>query len=547
MASDERSEAGATVREGECTPRLNGETAKPTLESASRLGLKDLTNFSGGSGRVRKRSTGMSLGQRAKPSQLKSNLRDFFYESRVCTPEGGKRGEDGTIELIEAAQEEGIDDWAGSDGPSGSTEKKGEEQYTRLFIAQNEHHSSRTFRRTQSQYEDFSSRKRASLDGDDSLRDEATERKRSSAIVLTDDSTVLVEPEDDEVFEKGESSSALILSSSTSMLDKEGSPMSEYGIGCAVMHHRANFERTLSASVLERGEFAPPLRDHPHLPALPNIVYELPLVPTKDCQVHSVAFGCISAHTLAAEMQNLGLDEFHHKYVLVDCRYPYEYNGGHIKNAINLHDNFELPPLFFPPESILEHVDRTCSKKEEGEGEGADSSSSKKPTPPHRRIPIFYCEYSQKRGPTMAHDLRSIDRRRNIDRYPAINYDVMYLLECGYRNFYNTFGTSNAELFSSQCGYVEMKHEMKQLGKFKAHRKRTRARQVQHSEAVSTMSPTTPAPRKAEGRQASMVAREKIRETLSKRLGSAKARLQFDSEEEKSPMKKKEGLKETDL
>ncbi|KAF8385976.1 cdc-25.1 [Pristionchus pacificus] len=557
MASDERSEVATALKEGECTPRMNGEAPKTTQESGSRLGgLKDLTNFSVGLSGVRKRSTGAQLGQRAKPSQLKSNLRDFFYESRVSSPSRGRK-DSGTLELIETAKEEGIDDWSVEAGGSKDevVEKK-DESYTRLFTGQNEHHSNRTFRRTQSQYEEVvHSRKRGSIDGEEKHWDEAPDRKRSCAIVLADDSTVNVDPEDDDVFEASSPTmnhhpSLLHTSTSHLQLEKEGSPMSEYGLGYhAVMHHRANFERTLSASVLERGEFAPPLRDHPNLPALPNIVYDLPLVSTKDAKVHSVAFGCISAHTLAAEMHKLGLDEFHRKYVLIDCRYPYEYEGGHIKNAINLHDNSDLPALFFPPESILDDIDASSNDSEKTTSSSiVPSKKEKTPVPPpHRRIPVFYCEYSQKRGPTMAHDLRSIDRRRNIDRYPDINYDVMYLLECGYRNFFNTFNESNCELFSSHCAYVEMKQEKKELGKFKAHRKRGRARQVQLTEATSEMSPTTPGvPANKEGRRASMVAREKIRETLGSRLGP-KIRLAFDSEDEKSPMKKKEGLKPLDL
>ncbi|GMS79616.1 hypothetical protein PENTCL1PPCAC_1791, partial [Pristionchus entomophagus] len=561
MASAERSDVAVPVKGSESTPRMDGETAKTTQEPGSR-GLKDLTNFSGGLSGVRKRSTGSFLGssvRRANPAQMQSNLHDFYHESKVHTLDGGKKGTTDEILLIEAAKEEGIDDQAdtGSGGvardemvPSGSWEKKDEQEtYTRLFTAQNEH-SSRTFRRTQSQYEDFPSRKRGSVDeGEEKQWDEATDRKRSCAIVLADDSTVTVDPDvDDDVFESS-SMTLPALNNSTSLVQlhqKEGSPCSDYGQGHAVMHHRANFERTLSASVLERGEFAPPLREHPKLPALPNIVYDLPTLASKDCQVHSVAFGCISAVTLAGEMQALGLYGFHRKYVLIDCRYPYEYEGGHIKNAINLHDNAGLPSLFFPSESILKDVgDSSIDKQEEVASTVSKEEKEATVPPPHHRIPVFYCEYSQKRGPTMAHYLRSIDRRRNIDRYPDINYDVMYLLECGYRNFFFAFSETNVELFSPQCGYVEMKQEKKQLGKFQAHRKHGRARQVQQLEGGSVVSPTTPGQPKG-GRKASMVAREKIRETLSSRLGGAKARLHFDSEDEKSPMKK-DGLKETDL
>lgn len=84
-------------------------------------------------------------------------------------------------------------------------------------------------------------------------------------------------------------------------------------------------------------------------------------------------------------------------------------------------------------------------------------------------------------------------------------------------------------------------------GKFKAHRKGTRSRQVQITDCFFVV-------REREREGCSTVHapplqlyREITDWLQSKRLGGAKARLLFDSEEEKSPMKKEEGHKETDL
>ncbi|GMT09185.1 hypothetical protein PFISCL1PPCAC_482, partial [Pristionchus fissidentatus] len=572
MSSAKRSDVVAVVKDTERTPRFAAEPAKNAASAGAR-GLKDCTNVTGLGG-VRKRSAGAVLEngslRRAKPAALHTNIRNFFYESKVYLADETRKDqrEDGEeLKLIETGKEDTIDDAflntsADDMEPSGSVEvngeggKKEEQTYTRMFTGQNEH-ANRTFRRTQSQFDDCTaSRKRPSVDGTEHASDEGTERKRSCAIVLDDYSTVMVEPdgeEEDDVFEASSPGEV-----QAHRDERDGSPMSE-AAGQVTVHHRANFERTLSASVLERGEYAPPLRDDPPLPAVPNVEYELPTLPRKKCQVDSVAFGCILAETLVTEMERLGEVEFRRKYVLIDCRYPYEYHGGHIKHAINLHDNAELPPLFFPAEEEDEEKEKVeeIAGVEEKENEGVEEREHQEVDgrekevelkkeeeeqsvvpPPHLRIPIFYCEYSQKRGPGMAHALRSFDRRRNMDRYPEVNFDVMYLLECGYRNFFQEFNKSKAELFSVHCNYVEMKKEMKELGKFRAHRKRGRAHKVQQEEGASVMSPTTPGvPDKAK-RRAAIAANEKMKEF---RTGAAKGAIRLnltDSEDEKSPVKK---------
>ena len=66
------------------------------------------------------------------------------------------------------------------------------------------------------------------------------------------------------------------------------------------------------------------------------------------------------------------------RYTIIDCRFPYEYNGGHIKGAKNIWTQEQLLDfLFIEP---LEHP-----------REGVQ----------HREVFIFHCEFSSQRGPKM--------------------------------------------------------------------------------------------------------------------------------------------------
>uniref|UniRef100_A0A2K5SCA5 M-phase inducer phosphatase n=1 Tax=Cebus imitator TaxID=2715852 RepID=A0A2K5SCA5_CEBIM len=97
------------------------------------------------------------------------------------------------------------------------------------------------------------------------------------------------------------------------------------------------------------------------------------------------------------------------KFVIVDCRYPYEYEGGHIKTAVNL-------PLERDAESFLLQSPITpCSLDK-------------------RVILIFHCEFSSERGPRMCRFIR--ERDRSVNDYPSLYYPEMYILKGGYKDFF---------------------------------------------------------------------------------------------------------------
>uniref|UniRef100_H0Z7C0 M-phase inducer phosphatase n=1 Tax=Taeniopygia guttata TaxID=59729 RepID=H0Z7C0_TAEGU len=103
---------------------------------------------------------------------------------------------------------------------------------------------------------------------------------------------------------------------------------------------------------------------------------------------------------------------FIERSVVVDCRYPYEYQCGHIKGAVN------LPLQRDVEESLLELpiVAQDAGK---------------------RVIVIFHCEFSVERGPKMCKFLR--ERDRSCHSYPQLHYPELYVLKGGYREFFSQF------------------------------------------------------------------------------------------------------------
>ncbi len=56
-----------------------------------------------------------------------------------------------------------------------------------------------------------------------------------------------------------------------------------------------------------------------------------------------------------------------------------------------------------------------------------------------KTIMIFHCEFSSERGPGLLRFLRNQDRSLNANSYPNLYYPELYLLEGGYKSFYETF------------------------------------------------------------------------------------------------------------
>lgn len=102
------------------------------------------------------------------------------------------------------------------------------------------------------------------------------------------------------------------------------------------------------------------------------------------------------------------------QYLIVDARFPYEYDYGHIEGAENLWTyELLLDRLFAMPIVLQGRADRLAV--------------------------IFHCEFSSHRAPTALKYIRNLDRRIHLQTYPSLHLPELYLLSGGYKRFFGEF------------------------------------------------------------------------------------------------------------
>ncbi|XP_061088382.1 cell division cycle 25 homolog d isoform X1 [Conger conger] len=200
----------------------------------------------------------------------------------------------------------------------------------------------------------------------------------------------------------------------------------------------------------------------------------------------------ISAQTVASLLSEnyQGVVE---SYLIIDCRYPYEFKGGHIKGAVNFHSEMQLQEALFQDTVIFQKSPRTMSPSslstaaslsdagspsqwgafQEQISQGSTSESGSSPDGPSpRKLIVFHCEFSTERGPRLYRNLRKLDRSLNV--YPQLFYPELYVLEGGYKEFFSQFPG-----LCEPSGYVPMLHRdfREQLCRF---RRKRRSRAMQH-------------------------------------------------------------------
>lgn len=148
------------------------------------------------------------------------------------------------------------------------------------------------------------------------------------------------------------------------------------------------------------------------------------VLPTVDGKHQDLKY--ITTETMVAAVSNQ-FNNLVERLIVIDCRYPYEFEGGHIKGALNLHQEDQVEDFLLKTPII--------------------------PSCPDKRVVIiFHCEFSSERGPRMCRFVRERDRAMN--EYPKLHYPELYILKGGYKDFYHQF--------ESQCepqSYRPMHHE----------------------------------------------------------------------------------------
>lgn len=220
------------------------------------------------------------------------------------------------------------------------------------------------------------------------------------------------------------------------------------------------FEHPEDVMKQEKDRLSPP---PPLLPSIMDVeAPHIPQLPHFEHDGEASALPRITKETMVEILEGT-FNHLYEKLVIIDCRFEYEYEGGHITGAVNFNDKETLSAQLFDVE------------------------------PTSKALLVFHCEYSAHRAPLMAKYIRNKDRAVNADRYPALTYPEAYILDGGYSTFFKDH--------QDRCypqNYVEMdakEYAMdceRGLGKVKQRSKLVRAQTFafgQHSPQIDS-SPT---------------------------------------------------------
>jgi hypothetical protein len=130
----------------------------------------------------------------------------------------------------------------------------------------------------------------------------------------------------------------------------------------------------------------------------------------------------ISASTFA-KLLRLEYEMYFTCVIVLDGRFPYEFQGGHVMGSTNLLDRKQLFTLY------EKHLgQRVCI--------------------------VIHCELSVNRGPKWGSIFREIDRERNLkeQRMDKLNYPNVFILDGGYAAFYREHSDLTTGGYRSMSG-----------------------------------------------------------------------------------------------
>uniref|UniRef100_A0A3B1KE37 protein-tyrosine-phosphatase n=1 Tax=Astyanax mexicanus TaxID=7994 RepID=A0A3B1KE37_ASTMX len=174
---------------------------------------------------------------------------------------------------------------------------------------------------------------------------------------------------------------------------------------------------------------------------------------------------CVSAQTVAG-LITAQFSAVVEDFLIIDCRYPYEFKGGHIKlqGAVNLYTEHQIHQAFlqsfsnFQTSPGAQQDPRSPEAGAVGGVQGPGSGGSRSSAVSGeikdggsscpRKLIVFHCEFSSERGPRCQY-LRELDRAVNTQNYPLLLYPELYLLQGGYKHFYTHYPD-----LCDPCNYV---------------------------------------------------------------------------------------------
>ena len=148
-----------------------------------------------------------------------------------------------------------------------------------------------------------------------------------------------------------------------------------------------------------------PSTEHRELTVQDALAYPIVLPTVHDSKICEHTIGQLTTRRLLKGDYRKLFD----KVIVVDARYDYEYEGGHIRGALNFACEADAMGFFFGAAPVCDD--------------------------PARTVIIIHCEFSSERGPRMWKRIRTHDRARSV--FPYLQYPYMFLLSKGYSQFYS--------------------------------------------------------------------------------------------------------------